>query len=191
VAWLGYFPHHYWHRGEEAARVGMRHHYVTPYGPYSARDGEYVNLAVATVQDWEVFCRKVLDRADLLDDERFATVEARRNNRALLEETIENIMRERDHTEWLERLKQAELPHGIVRGIAKVLAHPQLIARRFFREVDSPVGRLPVVGNPMRLSRSEARFDAIPALGGQTDQILNELGYAESSIAELRRDKVI
>jgi crotonobetainyl-CoA:carnitine CoA-transferase CaiB-like acyl-CoA transferase len=40
VAWLGYFPHHYWHRGEEAARVGMRHHYVTPYGPYLARDGE-------------------------------------------------------------------------------------------------------------------------------------------------------
>ena len=191
VAWLGYFPHHYWHRGEEAARVGMRHHYVTPYGPYLARDGEYVNLAVATVQDWEIFCRKVLERPDLLDDQRFATVEARRENRALLEQTIEDLMSEQDHTEWLERLKNAELPHGIVRGIAKVLAHPQLIARRFFREVESPVGRVPVVGNPLRLSDSPARFDPIPALGEQTDGILKKLGYDENHIAQFHRDKTI
>ena len=191
VAWLGYFPHHYWHRGEEAARVGMRHHYVTPYGPYLARDGEYVNLAVATVQDWEIFCRKVLERPDLLADQRFATVEARRENRALLEQTIENLMSERDHTEWLERLKNAELPHGIVRGIAKVLAHPQLIARRFFREVDSPVGRVPVVGNPLRLSESPARFDPVPALGEQTSAILTRLGYDESQIAQFHREKII
>ncbi|MGE5304730.1 MAG: CaiB/BaiF CoA transferase family protein [Alphaproteobacteria bacterium] len=191
VAWLGYFPHHYWHRGEEAARVGMRHHYVTPYGPYLARDGEYVNLAVATVQDWEVFCRKVLERPDLLEDQRFGTVEARRENRALLEQTIEDLISERDHTEWLERLKKAELPHGIVRGIAKVLAHPQLIARRFFREVESPVGRVPVVGNPLRLSDSPARFDPVPALGEQTEDVLKKLGYDESKIAQFHRDKII
>ena len=191
VAWLGYFPHHYWHRGEEAARVGMRHHYVTPYGPYLARDGEYVNLAVATVQDWEVFCRKVLERPDLLEDQRFATVEARRENRALLEQTIENLISEQDHTEWLERLKKAELPYGVVRGIAKVLAHPQLLARRFFCEVDSPVGRVPVVGNPLRLSDSPARFDPIPALGEQTDAVLKKLGYDESRIAQFHRDKII
>ena len=191
VAWLGYFPHHYWHRGEEAARVGMRHHYVTPYGPYLARDGEYVNLAVATVQDWEIFCRQVLDRPDLLEDQRFATVEARRENRSLLEQTIETLMSQRDHTEWLERLKKAELPHGVVRGIAKVLAHPQLVARRFFCEVDSPVGRVPVVGNPLRLSNSPARFDPVPALGQQTEAVLKKLGYSEEQIGEFRRDKII
>jgi crotonobetainyl-CoA:carnitine CoA-transferase CaiB-like acyl-CoA transferase len=191
VSWLGYFPHHYWHRGEEAARVGMRHHYVTPYGPYMARNGEYVNLAVASAQDWEVFCRKVMDRPDLLEDERFASVEARRENRALLEETIESIFLERDHTEWLERLKSAQLPYGEVRGIAKVLAHPQVIARRFIREVDSPVGSVPVVGNPLRLSDSPARFDSIPDLAEDTEPILRELGYDKEAIESFRRDGVI
>jgi crotonobetainyl-CoA:carnitine CoA-transferase CaiB-like acyl-CoA transferase len=100
-------------------------------------------------------------------------------------------MRERDHGEWLERLKKAQLPHGIVRGIAKVLAHPQLVARRFFREVDSPVGRLPVVGSPLRLSSSAPRFDAIPELGEQTESVLKELGYDEKKIAELRANKVV
>src|ERR1043166_8391424 len=86
VSWLGYFPHHYWHAGEEPGRVGMRHHYVTPYGPYLARNDKYVNLASAQPKDWEVFCKIVLQRPDLLQDERFDNVEKRRKNRNVLEE---------------------------------------------------------------------------------------------------------
>jgi crotonobetainyl-CoA:carnitine CoA-transferase CaiB-like acyl-CoA transferase len=191
VSWLGYFPHHYWHRGEEPKRIGMRHQYVTPYGPYLARDGEYVNVAVATARDWEIFCCKVLDRPDLLQDQRFASVEGRRSNRTVLEEIIETAFLERDHTDWLERLKKAELPYGEVRGIARVLAHPQILARKFIREVDAPVGKVPVIGNPLRLSRSAIRYDRIPALGEDTEPILKELGYDETAIKSLKRDKII
>ena len=191
VSWLGYFPHHYWHAGEEPARVGMRHHYVTPYGPYLAGDGEYVNLAVASASDWEVFCRKVIEKPELLSDPRFATVEARRKNRGLLEETIETIFLEEDHRHWLEQLKKAELPHGIVRGIAQVLAHPQVVARKLIREAESPVGKVPVIANPLKMSRSQARYDPIPSLGGDSDAILRDAGYASSEIEALRRDKVI
>jgi len=191
VSWLGYFPHHYWHAGEEPARVGMRHHYVTPYGPYLAGDGEYVNLAVASASDWEVFCRKVIEKPELLSDPRFATVEARRKNRGLLEETIETIFLEKDHRHWLEQLKKAELPHGIVRGIAQVLAHPQVVARKLIREAESPVGKVPVIANPLKMSRSQARYDPIPSLGGDSDAILRDAGYASSEIEALRRDKVI
>jgi len=191
VSWLGYFPHHYWHAGEEPARVGMRHHYVTPYGPYLAGDGEYVNLAVASASDWEVFCRKVIEKQELLSDPRFETVEARRKNRGLLEETIETIFLEKDHRHWLEQLKKAELPHGIVRGIAQVLAHPQVVARKLIREAESPVGKVPVIANPLKMSRSQARYDPIPSLGGDSDAILREAGYAASEIEALRRDKVI
>lgn len=191
VSWLGYFPHHYWHQGEEPGRMGMRHHYVTPYGPYLARNGKYVNIAVATVRDWEVFCLQVLKRPELLQDARFATVEARRKNRAVLEEEIEKTFLERDHHEWLERLKKAQLPYGEVRGIAEVLAHPQAVARRLIREVESPVGRVPVVGNPLRLSDSPARYDRIPDLGEDTDAILREADYDEATISALRREKVI
>lgn len=191
VSWLGYFPHHYWHQGEQPERMGMRHNYVTPYGPYLARDGKYVNVAVATPKDWEVFCKEVIQRPDLLEDARFATVEERRQNRVVLEEEIERIFLERDHTDWLERLKKAQLPYGEVRGIAEVLAHPQAIARRLIREVDSPVGKVPVVGNPLRLSASPARYDRIPELGEQTDAILKRLGYDDAAIQKLRSEKVI
>jgi crotonobetainyl-CoA:carnitine CoA-transferase CaiB-like acyl-CoA transferase len=191
VSWLGYFPHHYWHAGEEPARVGMRHHYVTPYGPYLAGDGEYVNLAVASASDWEVFCQKVIDKPELLEDPRFATVEGRRKNRGLLEETIENIFLGKDHKHWLEQLKKAELPHGIVRGVAQVLAHPQVAARKLIREAESPVGKVPVIANALKMSASGARYDRIPALGENNEEILQELGYDGAAVARLREEKVI
>jgi itaconate CoA-transferase len=191
VSWLGYFPHHYWHAGEEPERVGMRHHYVTPYGPYLAGDGQYVNLAVASPSDWEIFCRKVIEKPELLEDPRFATVENRRKNRGVLEETIENIFLEKDHTYWLAQLRKADLPHGIVRGIGQVLAHPQVAARKLIREVESPVGNVPVIGNALKLSRSEARFDRIPALGEDNEAILREIGYDEEEIESLKKEKVI
>ena len=191
VSWLGYFPHHYWHAGEEPARVGMRHHYVTPYGPYLAGDGEYVNLAVASPSDWETFCRKVIERPELLEDPRFATVESRRKNRAVLEETIEKIFLERDHRHWLAQLKKSELPYGEVRGIAQVLAHPQVSARKLIREAESPVGKVPVIANALKMSQSDPLYDRIPGLGEDTEAILKELGYDANSVAQLQREKVI
>jgi itaconate CoA-transferase len=169
----------------------MRHHYVTPYGPYLAGDGEYVNLAVASASDWEIFCHKVIERPELLEDPRFATVEGRRKNRAGLEETIEKIFLERDHHHWLAQLKKAELPYGEVRGIAQVLAHPQVAARKLIREADSPVGRVPVVANAVKMSASSARYERIPALGEDTEAILKQLGYDAGAIAQLRAEKII
>jgi crotonobetainyl-CoA:carnitine CoA-transferase CaiB-like acyl-CoA transferase len=191
VSWLGYFPHHYWHRGEEPQRVGLRHHYITPYGPYLAADGRYVNLAVATEADWEAFCTQVIERADLLQDSRFRSPELRRQNRALLEGLVERVFLERDHEEWLRRLAAARLPHGRVNGIAEVLSHPQVTERDFIRQVNSPVGPIPVVASPLRLSDSAQPSGRIPALGEDTEPLLHELGYTDADIARFRRDRVI
>jgi len=186
LSWLGYFPHHYWHRGEEPQRIGMRHHLVTPYGPYLAADGVYVSLAVGTDQAWEVFCREVVERPEWLSDARFKTVEARCQNRAVLEDLVEKAFLEQPHDEWLRRLEKSRLPYGEVRGIAQVLAHPQVAARRMIREIDSPVGSVPVIASPLHLSDSPARYGPIPALGQDTEAILRELGYSAEQIAELR-----
>ena len=191
LAWLGYFPHYYWHRGEEPERVGMRHHYIVPYGPYMAGDGVYVSLAVATPQDWDVFCRKVARRPELLEDARFRTAPDRRKNRGVLEELVEKLFLEQPHDEWMRRLREAELPHGRLNGIGEVLAHPQVIARKMVREMESPVGKVPVMGSPLRLSESPVRFDPIPSLGQDTEPILRELGYTTAEIEKLRSDQVV
>ena len=191
LSWLGYFPHHYWHRGELPDRVGMRHHYMTPYGPFMARDGRYVSFAVASPRDWEVFCGEVLEDADLGDAPRYRTAELRREHRAELEAAIEGAFLRRDSAEWEDRLASAGLPYGALRGIDEVLAHPQVAARRMVRRLDSPVGEVPVVASPLKLSDSPARYRRVPGLGEDTDAVLAELGYGAQEIARLRAERAI
>ena len=133
----------------------------------------------------------MIEKPELLDNPRFTTVEGRRKNRDELEETIENIFLQRDHSHWLGQLKKAELPYGEVRGIAQVLAHPQVVARKLIREAESPVGKVPVIANALKMSDSPARYDRIPALGEDTEAILRKIGYDESGIESLKRDKVV
>jgi len=191
ASWLGYFPHHYWHRGEEPVRLGLRHQYITPYGPYLAGDGKYVGVACASQADWEIFCRDVIQRPELLNDARFKTTETRRKDRDALEAIIVACFREHPSEMWLKRLEAARLPYGNVNGVAEVLSHPQMLARNMIREIDSPVGRVPVMATPLHLSDSPQRLDPVPELGGDNESILRELGYSETEIAALRRDKVI
>jgi crotonobetainyl-CoA:carnitine CoA-transferase CaiB-like acyl-CoA transferase len=191
LSWLGYFPHHYWHQGEEPERVGMRHHYIVPYGPYLARDGKYVNVAVASENDWKVFCNQVTERPDLLEDQRFGDSPSRRKNRWVLEQLIEGIFAERDSGEWLERLRRADLPYGEVRGIGEVLAHPQVAARNLIREIDSPVGRIPTIESALRLSESPVAIGPLPALGAHTDEVLREAGYSTEEIEAFHREGAV
>ena len=69
--------------------------------------------------------------------------------------------------------------------------HPQLEARKRWREVNSPVGPLKAMLPPVTMRDVEPRMDPIPALGGQTEQILRSLGYEDEQINQLRAECVI
>jgi itaconate CoA-transferase len=107
------------------------------------------------------------------------------------ERMVEEIFLQHPHTEWLARLEKSELPYGEVRNIGQVVSHPQVAAREMIRQVDSPVGRIPVTSSPLRLSESPARFEHIPALGEDTEPILRELGYSDAEIKAMRDQQVI
>jgi crotonobetainyl-CoA:carnitine CoA-transferase CaiB-like acyl-CoA transferase len=178
--WLAYYPHYSWHAQQEPPRSGMRHQYLCPYGPFLAADGRYVNVVVASDDDWRRFCVAV-GREEWTDDPRFATVAARKDSRVLLDDLVEALIASSPSTEWLACLAGADLPYGSVRSIAEVLDHPQLVARQLFVEADSPVGTIPLVRFPL----TSPLRTRVPAVGEDTDEVLAELGYGDTEIAEL------
>jgi crotonobetainyl-CoA:carnitine CoA-transferase CaiB-like acyl-CoA transferase len=184
--WLAYYPHHWWHAGEEPPRSGMRHQYLCPYGPFLAADGRYVNVVVASDHDWGRFCT-ASGRPEWIGDPRFATVATRRENRALLDSLVEELIGSASGEEWFARLGAAGLPYGRVRSIAEVAEHPQLVERGFFGEAGSPVGPLPIAHFPLG-SRERSQ---VPGLGEHTEEMLAELGYDEAEIGELHARGVV
>ena len=176
VDWLGYFPHMWWHRRETPERTGMRHPLFCPYGPFPAADGRLFGFAVLSPDHWRALCLEVLDRPDLLADERFATNEARVEHRRLLEPALEEAFAPLPAREWLDRLEAARIPCGAVNDVSDVAEHPQLAHNGIVVEVDSPAGPIPVIGSPFLVDGGRPPSGPVPALGEHTAEILREIG---------------
>jgi crotonobetainyl-CoA:carnitine CoA-transferase CaiB-like acyl-CoA transferase len=67
-----------------------------------------------------------------------------------------------------------------------VWKHPQLQARKRWREVNTPAGMVPALLPPGSWEQTEPRMDSVPALGEHTAPILAELGYSTQQVAQLR-----
>ena len=179
VDWLGYFPHLWWHRGEQPERTGMRHPLFCPYGPFPAADGRLFGLAVLSADHWRVLCEDVLGQPAFLSDERYAANEGRVAHRAELEPLLEEAFAARPAAEWLARLEAARIPCGAVNDVRDVVEHPQLAHNRLVVEVDSPAGPIPVVGSPFLVDGERPPSGGVPALGQHTAEVLAELGLAQ------------
>ncbi len=174
--WLGYFPHLWWHRGETPPRTGMRHPLFCPYGPYPASDERLFSLAVLSPAHWRGLCEEVLERPDLLADDRYATNEGRVAHRIELERTFEAEFLTRPAAEWIAQLEAAGIPCGRVNELGEVMEHPQLAHNRLVATIDSPLGPIPTIGNAIVLGGKRAQPGAVPALGEHTNQVFAELG---------------
>jgi itaconate CoA-transferase len=175
VDWLGYFPHQWWHHGTLPARTGTRHPLFCPYGPYPAAGGRLLGLAVLSPEHWNALCG-VLERLDLLDDERYATNESRVAHREELEPILEAEFAKKPASEWLERLRAARIPCGDVNDVGDVMEHPQLTHNRLLTNVGSPVGSIPTIGSPFLVGGTRPGVGDVPGHGEHTAEVLTELG---------------
>lgn len=191
LSWLGVFPHKFWHQNEIPDRVGMRHHIITPYGPYLAADDQYISFACLSDAHWRTFCQEVIDRPGLVDDPRFATNESRIEHRNELEGLIEECIAAEPADHWATRLQAAGLPWGDVNRIDEVLTHPQTQHLGLVRELTANGESIKYIDNPIELSSLELRRDPMPGLGEHSREILQELGYSEDRIGELLDDGIV
>lgn len=168
-------PMYYWHGyGEPPPRAGVRHHLVVPYGAFDCADGAVI-FAVQNEREWRRFCTTVLERPDLVEDERFATNAARLAHREALEGLIEARFGAERRAQVLARLEAADLATAAVHDVPAVAAHPQLLARQRWTTVASAGGPLPALLPPHNLAHAAPRLGPIPSLGEHSAEIRAEL----------------
>jgi len=107
---------------------------------------------------------------------------------------LEEIVRTRTISEWVDALEAAAVPCGPINDIAQAMADPQVTARALRVDLPHPLaGTVPLVGNPIKLPSTPASYDrAPPLLGEHTDEVLRErLHLPPDEIARLRAEGIV
>lgn len=178
--------------GDIPQPLGTRHPLLTPFQIFPTKDGSLVLITVRE-EEWQKFCR-LAGREDLLADPRFQSHKDRIANYSVFEPLMNEILKSKTTREWMDILEPGEIMCGPVNNIAQVANDPHIRAREMIVEVEHPrVGKLKVVGTPMKFSRTPCRVKgASPDLNAQAEEILSGyLGMSLEEIEDLREQKVI
>lgn len=189
--WMGFPAYFTAYGGMPPARSGAHHATIAPYGPFQAGDGGAVFFSVQNEREFSRFCAQVLGNEALAADPRFATGPARLANRQALHTEIDRVLRTLSTGQVIERLDRADIANARLNEMHDFWRHPQLGARDRWTSVPSPAGPIEALKPPFNLSAFDPRMDAVPALGGHTHAILEELGYSAAEIGRLQREKAI
>jgi crotonobetainyl-CoA:carnitine CoA-transferase CaiB-like acyl-CoA transferase len=192
VATLANQAMNYLATGENPPRLGNQHPNIVPYQVFQTADG-YLMLSIGNDPTFERFC-KAFGLEHLLADERFATNAARVQNRKLVTDTLAPTLRAHPTAWWVSQLERQAIGGGPINKLSDVFADPQIKAREVVREMRLGSGEtVPIVANPVRLSRTPVEYRLPPPLLGEhTETILRtELGLADERLSQLRERGVI
>jgi len=188
--WMGH-PLYYTHySGKPPQRSGPDHATIVPYGRFRASDGE-VMFGIQNEREWASFCDKVLGQPQLAKDARYDNNTKRTAARAEVVALIEKTFAAWTAVEVVAKLDAAGIANARLNAPDEVWNHPQLKARKRWREVETPAGVIPALLPAATFEGIEARMDPVPAVGAQTDSILAELGYGAADIEALRSARAI
>jgi crotonobetainyl-CoA:carnitine CoA-transferase CaiB-like acyl-CoA transferase len=177
--------------GEVPGQVGNDHPTSMPTSAYTTADG-HMNVAATGNKMWKAVCDAV-GRPELFEHPDFKSAEARAANRKALNAELNKAFARKKSAEWIDILNKAGVPAGFIYTMDQVFEDAQAKHVQAAAEVQHKrLGRLRLVNQPVKLSRTPARLaTASPERGEHTDEVLRELGLADSEIAKLKAEKVV
>ncbi|QEC50761.1 CoA transferase [Baekduia soli] len=167
---------------------------IAPSNVYKSRDGKWVVIAANAENLWMRLCT-VMDREDMLTDERFATHRARGENATELDRIVAEWAAERDATEIDRVLNDAGVVCGPVYSIADIFQDPQYAAREAIVQMHDPeVGELkaPAVHPKLSETPGAAVWTGPWEMGLHNAEIYGGLlGIDDAELARLKEADVV
>src|SRR5688572_28105845 len=177
--------------GEDPIRMGTSNSIICPLRVFPTKT-QPIFIAGTNDAFWKIFC-SALGKQEWLADTRFATNADLVANRAILEPMIEEYFLEHTSDELLDKLIPAGMACSAAYRISEAMVSPHAKARGSVLEIDYPGdGPVKSVNNPIKLSYAtvETRRKS-PAVGEHTVEIMREVGYSDTEIANLKSAKAI
>ncbi len=124
----------------------------------------------------------------LVRDERFAAIGARRRNQAEIWRLLSEFASGYTKREFMAILNELDVPCGPIMSTADLADDEHVRGRDMYVELDHPQrGKWHNVGMPIKLSGSQVQIERSPLLGEHTEEILREvLGKSEPEIDTMK-----
>jgi len=133
-----------------------------------------------------------IGRPELVADVAYATPEARIKHLDEVFSIVEQWTQQFTKFEVLGKLNEIDVPCGPILSTKDIVEDPSLNARGMIAKVDHPTrGEFKTVGSPLSLSDTPMTIVPSPALGEHSEEILREIGYTSSTVAELQSAGVL
>lgn len=161
-------------------------------GTYRTRDARFIHLNMMEGERyWADFC-SVIGHPELIDDQRYVDMPARRENARACVEALDEIFASRDYADWCETLKQAKGAWAPLRYPVEVHDDPQVAANGWTADVDMINGsKLTIVTSPAQFDEEGAHPLRAPELGEHTESALLNLGLSWDEVMALKERAVI
>lgn len=193
IAMMTNLAQYYLTSGQTAPKVGNAHASIVPYQEFVTSDG-HVIVAVGNDHQFKIFST-ALGHAEWADEARFITNTARVAHRAELVALINNIMTKKSSDEWVEILRDVDIPVGPILKMEQVFAQDQVQARAMEIHMNHDLSPRPIslVAAPFKLSDTPADYKLPPpCLGADTDSVLRDvLGLSDENIMALRQKNIV
>jgi crotonobetainyl-CoA:carnitine CoA-transferase CaiB-like acyl-CoA transferase len=161
---------------------------------YKTKDEHWITVIILEYDRFiKPFFETVLKKPELINDERFNNQANSFQHSAEFTSIIDEVFNGLTLAECVDRLKKVDIVHEVNQRWHEIKNDPQALENGYIMEIKMPSGRTDwIVGNPAKFDdeMTTIRRQA-PLLGEHNLEVLAELGYSGSDIANFKKDKII
>jgi crotonobetainyl-CoA:carnitine CoA-transferase CaiB-like acyl-CoA transferase len=179
---LNYLAGAWLNAGERAQRMPRSAHpYIVPAQVFETSDGWLV-VFISHDEFWRRFCGEV-GRSDWLQDPRFATMAARRENREAVLAELVPLFKGDGTASWMARLAPLGVVAAPVATLEQALGSDLAKERDMLVAIETGGATIRAVGNPIRIAGTPQTYGPPPQLGEHNAELLQARGAAAARAA--------
>jgi crotonobetainyl-CoA:carnitine CoA-transferase CaiB-like acyl-CoA transferase len=187
------YPATWWLSEEYEVERSSRssHPSLVPFQLFKGKDDWFV-VGCAKEKFWERLRDLLEDKR--LRDEKFSNFSLRFENKKELITILDEIFSQKKADEWLELLKDKQIPSGPINSLKDVFDDEHAISREMFLEYEHPeLGKVKQVLSPVNVGKQNKKdITRAPLYNEHTENILRDrLNYSEEEIQRLKDNGVI